>query len=61
MVDIINNDITNNVFSEKASVRPVFKKKKKREKLENYRPVSTLNCFLSIYEKFPLQKFKPFF
>ena len=36
-----------NVFSEKAKVgsaRPIFKKNE-REKIENYRPASTLNCF----------------
>ena len=49
-------------FSEKAkvaSVRPIFKKNG-REKIENYRPVSILNCFSKVYEKFLLEKFRPF-
>ena len=49
-------------FSEKAklaSVRPIFKKNE-REKIENCRPVSILNCFSKAYEKFLLEKFKPF-
>ena len=52
--NIKNNDITKTVFSEKAkiaSVRPIFNKNE-REKIENYRPVSTLNCFSKVYEKF---------
>ena len=60
LVNIIHNDITKNVFSEKAkvaSVRPIFKKSE-REKIENYRPVSIF--FLKVYEKFLLQKFEPF-
>ena len=28
--------------------------------MENYRPVSMLNCFLKIYEKYILEQFKPF-
>ena len=62
LANIINNDITKNVFSEKAkvaSVRPIFKKNE-REKIENYRSVSILNCFSKVYEKFLLEKFKPF-
>ena len=35
-------------------------KKKEREKIENYRPVSILNCLSKIYEKFLLEIFKPF-
>ena len=62
LANIINNDITKNVFSEKAkvaSVRPIFKKNE-REKIENYRPVSILNCFSKVFGKFLLEKFKPF-
>ena len=62
LANIINNDITNNVFSEKAkvaSVRSIFKKNES-EKIENYRPVSILNCFSKVYEKFLLEMFKPF-
>ena len=43
----IKTDITENVFSKKtkvAYVRPIFKKNE-QEKIENYRPVSILNCF----------------
>ena len=60
--NIKNNDITKTVFSEKAkiaSVRPIFNKNE-REKIENYRPVSTLNCFSKVYEKFLPEMFKPF-
>ena len=35
-------------------------KKKEREKIENYRPVSILNCLSKIYKKFVLESFKPF-
>ena len=62
LANIVNNDITKNVFSKKAkvaSVRPIFKKNE-REKIENYRSVSILNCFSKNFEKFLLEKFKPF-
>ena len=62
LANIINNDITKNVFFEKAKVacvKPIFKKNE-RQKNENYRPVSILNCFSKVYEKFLLEKFKPF-
>ena len=58
----IDNNITKNVFSEKAkvgSIRPIFKKNK-RKKIENYRPGSILNYFPKLYEKVVLEKFKPF-
>ena len=57
LANIINNDITKNVFPEKAkvaSIRPIFKKNE-REKIENYRPASILNCFLKVYEEFLLE------
>ena len=60
--NIINKDADTNRFSEKAkigSVRPIFKKKE-REKVENYRPVSILNCFSKIHKKYILEKFKCF-
>ena len=62
LANIVNNDITKNAFSKKAkvaSVRPIFKKNE-REKIENYRSVSILNCFSKNFEKFLLEKFKPF-
>ena len=51
LANIINTDITKNAFSDKAkvvSVRPIFKKNE-RSKIENYRPVSILNCFSKVY------------
>ena len=42
-----------------ATVRPIYKKKS-RNIIENYRPVSILSCFSKVYEKFLLEKFKPF-
>ena len=62
LMNIINIDLSNNSFSNEAkvaTVRPIYKKKS-RDKIENYRPVSTLNCFSKIYEKFVLEKFKAF-
>ena len=56
-MNIINNDLSNNSLSSKAKVtivRPIYKKKS-RDKIENYRPVSILRCFSKVYEKF-----KPF-
>ena len=62
LTNIINNDLSNNSFSNEAkvaTVHPVYKKKS-RDKIENYRPVSILSCFSKVYEKFLLEKFKPF-
>ena len=53
LTNIINNDLSNNVFSDSAklaSVRPIFKKDDTNE-IKNYRPVSILNRFSKIYEK----------
>ena len=61
-MSIINNDLSNNYFSNEANVgrvRPIYKKKS-RDKIENYRPVSILSYFSKVYEKFLLEKFKPF-
>ena len=61
-MNIINNDLNNNSFSNEAkvaTVRPIYKKES-RDKIENYRPVSILSCFSKIYEKFLLEKFKLF-
>ena len=58
----INHDVTINVFSKKAkvaSVKPIFKKNE-RKKIENCRPLSILNCFSKVYEKFLFEKFKSF-
>ena len=54
LTNIINNDLSNNAFSDSAklaSVRPIYKKDDRNE-IKNYRPVSILNCFSKIYEKF---------
>ena len=61
-MNIINNDLSNNSFSNKAkvaTVRPIYKKKS-RNKIQNYRPVSILSCFSKVYEKYLFEKFKPF-
>ena len=50
------------MLSEKAKVasaRGIFKKTE-REKIENCRSVSILNCFLKVHEKFLPKRFKPF-
>ena len=62
LMNIINNDLSNNSFSNEAKVaiiRPIYQKKS-RDQIENYRPVSILSYFSIVYEKFLLQKFKPF-
>ena len=54
IANIINKDISNNTFSENAktaTVRPIFKKGDRTE-IKNYRPVSLLNIFAKIYERF---------
>ena len=54
LTNIINNNLLRNSFSGStkiASVRPVFKKGERTE-IGNYRPVSILNCFSKIYERF---------
>ena len=62
LMNIINNDLSNNSFSNEAKVATVqsIYKNKSRDKIENYRPVSILSCFSKVYEKFLLEKFKPF-
>ena len=62
LMNIINNDLSNDSFSNEAkvaTVRPIYKTKS-HNKIENYRPVSILSCFSKVYEKFLLEKFKPF-
>ena len=52
--NIITSDISKNKYSEhakRATVRPIFKTDD-RTKIKNYRPVSLLNMFSKIYEKF---------
>ena len=46
-------------FHIKNTIIPIFKKKE-RQKPEKGRPLGILNCFPKIYEKFLLEKFKPF-
>ena len=62
LTNIINRDISSNHFSDNAKIAPVIPilKKNERDLLENYRPVSILCCFSKIYEKFLLDKIKPF-
>ena len=42
-----------------AIVGPIYKKSD-IDKIENYRPVSILNCFSKVYERFLHEQFKPF-
>ena len=54
LATIINKDIDLNCYSQNAkiaNVRPIFKKDE-RTKVKNYRPVSLLNLFSKIYERF---------
>ena len=52
--NIINTDLESSCFSENAkiaSVKPIYKKESRSDK-NNYRPVSILNSFSKIYERF---------
>ena len=54
LAHVINKDLKENKFSENtktALVRPIYKKDD-RGKIKNYRPVSLLNGFSKIYERF---------
>ena len=54
LCNIINKDLQNSSFPDAAkiaSVRPIYKKKC-RNTIENYRPVSILNTFSKIFEKY---------
>ena len=54
LANIINEDIDLNCYSENAktaNVRPIFREDE-RTKVKNYRPVSLLNIFSKIYERF---------
>ena len=62
ITNILNNDISKAHFPEEAkiaNVRPIYKKDK-RDELRNYRPVSILNTFSKIYEKFIQEALTPF-
>ena len=61
LANIINHDLDNNSFSEDAkitTVRPIYKKNDRHE-IENYRPVSILNYFSKVYERFLHEQFEP--
>ena len=54
LANIINNDISLNKYckhTKTAKVRPIFKKDE-RTNTNSYRPVSLLNIFSKIYERF---------
>ena len=54
LTNIINNDFLRNLFSDSAKVtflRPIIKKIIEQIQT-NYTPVSLLNCFSKVYEKF---------
>ena len=62
LCNIINSDMQKSYFPDGAkiaSVRPIYKKKC-RNTLENYRPVSILNTFSKIYERFIHDSLIPF-
>ena len=55
LTNVINSDLKRNVFSDSAkvpSIRPIFKGKGERTENKNYRPVSILNGFSKVYERF---------
>ena len=55
LTNIINSDLKRNAFSDSAkvtSIRPIFKGKGERTETKNYRPVSIVNCFSKVYERF---------
>ena len=54
LTNIINTDLESSCFSENAKispVKPIYKKESRSDK-NNYRPVSILNSFSKIYERF---------
>ena len=62
LANIISYDSDNNSLSERAkiaAVGPIYKKSD-RDKIENYRPASILNCFSKVNERFLHEKFKLF-
>ena len=62
LANIINYDLYNNSFSQGAKIATVHPicKKSDRDKTENYRAVSILNCFSKVDERFLHKHFKPF-
>ena len=55
LTNIINSDLKRNAFFDSAevtSIRPIFKGKGKGTEIKNYMPVSILNCFSKVYERF---------
>ena len=62
LANIINKDLDLNCYSENAksaNVRSIVKKDEKT-KVKNYRPVSLLNTFSKIYERFIHENLTPF-
>ncbi len=62
LVDIINDMVLNNKFPENAknaNVPPIYKKSVRSSKL-NYRPVSLLNIFSKVLERWTKDKIEPF-
>ena len=60
--NIINKHLKNNSFSDGAKlalVRPIYKKRS-RHQVQNYRPVSILNAFLKIYDRYIHNSLIPF-
>ena len=55
LTNIINSNLKRNAFSDSAKVapiHPIFKEKGERTEIKNCRPVSILNCFSKVYERF---------
>ena len=62
LTNIINNDISNNAFSDSAklaSVGPIYKKGD-RNYIKNYKPAGNLNSFSKIHEKVLNEQLLPF-
>ena len=56
-MDIENYNVPEN--TKVATIRPTYKKKSRNE-LESYRPVSLLNAFSKIYERYMHDSITPF-
>ena len=63
LTDLINNTMLDHLIfpsvEKEASVTPAFKKEDRQFK-ENYRPISVLNVFSKIFERFLLNQMLPF-